>query len=245
MRMKFYTTVLAMALVFGLTSCEKDNYDAPEAAIAGQITDQNGNPFQTANGKGSMSMRITEISFAHGDESIVVTPQDLNMKQDGSYVNTRLFAGTYEVLPWQGAFFEDEIVAQTVELKDGKTTTVDFAVTPYLNLEWVKEPYLTADNYLEASFKFTRNRKDNGAPDVKDCCIWISRTKYCGTEGDGNYTPATTTITNADESAEITLRSKIPIKYSMKYWIRIGARCNDTYQKYNFTDIKELEVVLN
>ena len=245
MRMKLYTTVLAMALVLGLASCEKDNYDAPEAAIAGQITDQHGNPFQTANGKGSMSMRLIEISYAHGDESIVVTPQDLNMKQDGSYVNTRLFAGTYEVTPWQGAFFED-VETKTVELKNGETTTVDFSVTPYLTLEWVKEPYLTEDNYLEASFKFTRNGKDrDDVPDVKDCCIWISRTQYCGTEGDGNYTPATTTITNADEGAEITLRSKIAIKYSMKYWVRIGARCNDTYQKYNFTDIKEIEVTLN
>lgn len=245
MKMKKYSILVLLALTIGLVSCEKDNYDAPEAAIVGQVTDQNGNPFQTAMGKGSMAIRIVETSYANGDESVVVTPQELNLKQDGSYENTHLFAGTYEVTPWQGAFYND-VETKTIELKSGKETVVNLMVTPYLELEWVKEPYLTADNFLKASFKFKRNLK-NGvtAPDVKDACIWISRTQYCGTEGDGNYTPATLTINNAQEGAEIELSSKIAIKYSMKYWVRIGARCNDTYQKYNFTDIKGIDVKLN
>lgn len=243
--MKLYNVIISLGLVLGFISCQKDNYDAPQAAISGQVYDQNGKPFQTANGKGSMSIRITETSFAHGDESIVVTPQDLNLRQDGSFENTKLFAGDYEVTPWQGAFYED-VEPQQVQLKNGKTATVNFTVTPYLELEWIKEPYLTSDNTLKASFKFKRNLKDGfTAPDVKDACIWISRTKYCGPEGDGNYTPPTLSLKNSDEGTEIELASKIPIKYSMKYWVRIGARCNDTYQKYNFTDIKEIEVKLN
>lgn len=245
MKMKKYSILALLALIVGLTSCEKDNYDAPEAAIAGQVTDQNGKPFQTANGKGSMAIRIVETSYANGNESVVVTPQELNLKQDGSYENTRLFAGSYEVTPWQGAFYPD-VETKTVELKNGKSTTVNLTVTPYLELEWVKEPYLTSDNFLKASFKFKRNMKESAtAPDVKDACIWISRTQYCGTEGDSNYTPATLTITNTQEGQVIELSSKIAIKYSMKYWVRIGARCNDTYQKYNFTDIKEMDVKLN
>lgn len=243
--MKIYKLTLILGLILGLISCKKDNYQAPDAIISGKVMDQNGKPFQTANGKGSMCIRIYETSFAHGDESIVVTPQDLNMKQDGTYLNTKLFAGEYDVVPFQGAFYED-VEVQHVELKNGKTTNVDFKVTPYLELEWVKEPYLTDDNYIKASFKFKRNLKDGmETPDVKDACIWISRTKYCGTEGDGNYTPPTLTLNNNQEGVEIELTSKIPIKYSMKYWVRIGARCNDTYQKYNFTDIKEIDVKLN
>lgn len=246
MKIRKYTSILAfLALTAGFASCEKDNYDAPDAAIAGQITDQNGKPFQTANGKGSMLMRIVETSFANGDESVVVTPQELNMKQDGSYVNNKLFAGTYEVTPWQGAFFED-VETQTVELKSGKTTTVNFTVTPYLELEWVKEPYLDSQNLLRASFKFKRNQKSGmTAPDVKEAQMWISRTQYCGTEGDPNYTSLLETLTNEREGEEIELVSKAPIKYSMTYWVRIGARCNDTYQKLNFTDIKEIDVKVN
>ena len=242
---KYFIGTLLAAFVLGFTSCEMDNYDAPEAAIEGQVTDQNGNPFQTANGKGSMAIRIVETSYAGGDESIVVTPQELNMQQDGSFVNNKLFAGTYDVTPWQGAFFPD-VETQSVELKNGRTTKVNIVVTPYLELEWVDEPHLTSDNYLKASFKFKRNEKSGlTAPDVKEACMWISRTQYCGTEGDGNYTPAPLKLTNAMEGDIIELSSKIAIKYSMTYWVRIGARCNDTYQKYNFTDIKKIDVKHN
>lgn len=247
MNIKKYTAtiLLLLALMLTVMSCEKDNYDAPEAAISGQITDQNGKPLQTSVGTGSMSLRIVETSFSHGDSSIVVTPQYLNMKQDGSFQNIHLFAGTYEVSPWQGAFYEndDALQTQTIDLKNGRESNVDFKVTPYLDLEWVKEPYMASDGKLYASFKFKRNKKDGYAmPDLLDACIWISRTQYSGTEGDGNYTPPTTKLTAIQEGEEITLSSKIAIKYAMKYWVRIGARCNDKYQKYNFTDIKEIEV---
>lgn len=249
MKLTKYSILALVTLVMGLASCEKDNYDAPEATIVGQITDQSGKPFQTAAGKtdgdgntsGSMSIQLIETSYAQGDGTVI--PQYLNMKQDGSFENIHLFAGSYEVTPLHGAFYPD-VETQKVELKSGQTTTVNFSVTPYVELEWVKEPYLTSDNYLKASFRFKRNIKD-GAPDVKDCCMWISRTQYCGTEGDSNYTPSNLTITNDQEGQEIELTSKIPIKYSMTYWVRIGVRSNDTYQKYNFTDIKEVAMQLH
>lgn len=75
--------------------------------------------------------------------------------------------------------------------------------------------------------------------------LYISRTQYCGTESDGNYTPNARNINAAEEGATIELSSKIPIKYSMTYYVRIGARVNDTYQKYNFTDIKAIDVKVN
>lgn len=235
----------ALTLMLGLASCEMDNYDAPEAAIQGQVTDHKGRPFQTANGKGSMAIRIVETSYANGDESVVVTPQDLNMNQDGSFINTKLFAGTYTVIPYQGAFYED-LEEEVVELRGGKTTTVNFTVTPYLDLEWVDEPYIDSNGHLTASFRFTRNTKEGfNTPAPKDCRLYISRTQYCGTESDGNYTPGEKAITAEDEGQVITLSSKEPIKYSMTYWVRIGARVNDTYQKYNFTDIKEINVKVN
>lgn len=238
--------MLSLMAAMTLVSCEKDNYEEPKAGIAGHIYDQDGNPLQVSVGQGSMSIRIIETSFSHGDESIVVTPQYLNMKQDGTYRNDKLFAGTYAVVPWQGAFYEnDEVdeIGRTVDLRDGTVTEVNFTVTPYLRLEWVKKPYVDpADGKMKASFRFFRNAKEGYAmPELGDCCMWISRTQFCGTEGDGNYTPGLTKITPEMEGTEIMLESKIAVKYDMKYWVRIGARCKDTYQKYNFTDIAEIE----
>ena len=131
-----------------LAACEKDNYDAPEAGVYGQIVDHNGKIFQTAMGQGSMKIQITELSYAGGDESVVVTNQNLNMRQDGSYSNSKLFAGTYRMLPLEGAFYPYDAEGETVELRNGKMTECNFTVTPYLELEWVDEPYVDENNFL-------------------------------------------------------------------------------------------------
>ena len=220
------------------TSCEKDNYEEPEAGIFGQVYDHHGKPLQVAIGQGSMSIRIVERSYAQGDPNKVVTPQYLNLHQDGSFINNKLFAGVYEALD------DDQTpYTEVVDLRDGVRRQVNFTVTPYLTLEWVREPFISTDGKIYASFKFHRNKKAGyEMPALNDCCIWISRTQYCGPEGDGNYTPAATKLTPEMEGQEILLSSKIGIKYANHYWIRIGARCNDKYQKYIFTDIKELDV---
>ncbi len=242
---KIFLAFASAILLFGATSCEKDNYDAPDATLQGQIYDNEGKPFQTANSQGSMRIKIVEESYANGDETVTVTPQYLNMRQDGSFINTKLFPGNYSVLPEQGAFYED-VEAANVNLSSNKSTTVDFTVTPYLTLEWVKTPYIDSEGYLKASFKFRRNAKAGfDMPAPNECCMWISRTQYCGTEGDGNYTPGLRKITADEEGEEIELSSKIPIKYSMKYWVRIGANVSDTYKKYNFTDILTIDVTVN
>lgn len=234
--------IASFLMLCGMSACEKDNYDAPAATLKGQVYDNEGKPFQTAAGQGSMSIRIIEESFAGGNDDITVTPQSLNMMQDGAFINTKLFAGTYSVQPWQGAFYED-VEPEKVLLSSGKETSVSFTVTPYLTLEWVKKPYLDDEGYLKASFKFRRNAKEGFTlPAPNECCMWISRTQYCGTEGDANYTPGLRKITADEEGQEIELSSKIPIKYSMTYWVRIGANVNDTYKKYNFTDIVKIDI---
>ncbi len=236
---------LLLGLGLGLTSCEKDNYDEPEAGIQGTITDStNGMPLETATAKSQMSMRITQTSWAK-DETTTVTPQELNMKQDGTYFNDKLFAGTYTVVPWQGPFYplsDDEV--QTVQLKGGKVTTANFTVTPYLTIDWVQEPYYdTADGKIKCSVKFTRNGKDGfEKPDVANMQLYISTNQYVGPNAEARLTPAAIKITNDQEGQTIELESKIAVEYNNIYWFRVGANCSDTYKKNNYTSIKTLEI---
>lgn len=242
---KIYNLLVVIALVVSFSSCEKDNYDAPEAGVYGQIVDHNGKIFQTAMGQGSMKIQITELSYAGGDESVVVTNQNLNMRQDGSYSNSKLFAGTYRMLPLEGAFYPYDAEGETVELRNGKMTECNFTVTPYLELEWVDEPYVDENDFLCCSVKFKRIEKEGMTmPDVNNLQLYISHTQYCGTESDGNYTPGSVKITNDQEGTVIDLKAKAPLKYSDSYWVRVGGCCNDTYKKYNFTDIKKIDVEL-
>lgn len=43
---------LLSLLVVCFGACEMDNYDAPDAAVIGQVYDHNGKPLQTALGAG-------------------------------------------------------------------------------------------------------------------------------------------------------------------------------------------------
>ena len=68
---KILNLFLLSLVAFAFASCEMDNYDAPEAAVEGQVYDHNGNPLQTAQGQGNMKIRIKEISYANGDPNHV------------------------------------------------------------------------------------------------------------------------------------------------------------------------------
>lgn len=241
---KILNIFLWFLLITCFSACQIDNYDAPDATIQGQVYDNDGNPLETGQGKDNMCIRILELSYAHGDSSITVLPQDLNMMQDGSFENTKLFKGTYQMWPFQGCFYPlDKEDYKTVELKSGQTTKVEFTVIPYLTLEWVKEPYQdTADGFIYASFKFKRNAKDGVTmPNVVSAKLFVSTSVRCGTNSDGRYTDNDVTITNTQEGQEITLKSKDKIWFSQKFWVRIGARCNDADQKYCFTSIKTVD----
>jgi hypothetical protein len=231
--------LLSLSLIC-FSACEIDNYDAPDATIVGQVYDQAGNPLQTALGQGNMKIRIKEISFAHGDSNVVVTEQDLNMMMDGSFKNTRLFAGTYEMWPYETCGYPcEEEQKKVVELKSGKTTEVQFTVIPYLTLEWVDEPYQDEDGYIRASFKFTRNAKEGySMPDVEKAQLLVGTTIA---STDARYTDNTVPISNIQEGDIIQLKSKAKIEFTQKLFLRISANCMDTYKKSCFTDIKTID----
>src|SRR5687767_14842224 len=95
-----YTAIcLAMLLA---SSCSKfDNYDAPDQTVRGVVTDLGtGKPVPTevTTTDGAMvagtRIRLVEISY-----SPTATAQFLGSKQDGSFINTKLFAATYTMVP--------------------------------------------------------------------------------------------------------------------------------------------------
>lgn len=242
MKQLFYYIALVL-FSFSVFSCEKDNYDAPGAGIQGRILDHNGNLLQTEQGSGNMRIKMEELSWTGGDSTVTVTPQYLNVKQDGTYTNERWFAGQYRMTPVEGPFYPFSVEGEIVDIKG--TTTKDFVVTPYLNVEWVKEPYLTADNFIAASIRFTRNSKDNlTMPDLNNALFCISSTQYVGNNNkDGQLFNGTIKITNDQEGTTIELKTSMAVKYTnTTYYVRAGICCSDAYKKYNYTDIKTVTV---
>ncbi|HCC52999.1 MAG TPA: hypothetical protein DEQ30_13920 [Porphyromonadaceae bacterium] len=240
---KIVNNIILLLVAVCLFSCEKDNYDAPDCTIQGRILDHNGNQLETEQGNGNMRIKMEELSWANGNDEVSVIPRYLNMKQDGSYVNNKWFTGEYRMTPIEGAFYPYPEEGDIVRIEG--TVMKDFTVTPYLTIEWVKEPVLTADNYIEASVRFRRNAKDGAAmPDLSNGILCVSTNQYCGNNNkDGQLFNGTKTVTNDDEGTVIEFRTSMAVKYTGTiYWVRVGICCNDTYKKYNYTDIKTVTV---
>lgn len=184
-----------------------------------------------------------ETSYAHGNPNIVVILQDLNVMQDGTFKNTRLFAGTYEIWPFETCGYPcTEETQKTIVSNGGKTTKVEFTIIPYLILKWVRELYQDTDNYIKASFKFKRNAKEGvDMPDVYKAKLLILTTMRCVENSDGRYTDNDLTITNDQEGEIVELKLKDKIWFTQKIGVKVGTKCGDTYKKYSFTDIETLE----
>jgi len=213
-------------------SCEIDNYDGPNATIKGAFYDHNGQPLQVNHG--SSYLRMREVSWAKGDTSIIITNRTLVVQQDGTYQHTKQFSGEYRMFPYQGNFYPYWDASDPVQdgdnagelVKISGVTTKDFTVTPYLTIDWVQKPTITADGYLECTVRFTRNQKPGyGMPDLREARLQVSRSANASS-ADGNYFPSPMTITNAMEGQDILIRSAIPLKYkSTNYTIRVTMNC--------------------
>lgn len=234
-----YATFIVFSIM--LISCEKDNYAAPDAVIAGSILTPAGVGLEMEQGAGSARLKLEELSWSDSP-----APLNLNFKQDGSYINYKIFPGQYRVTPIEGAFFPLSVEqAKQVDLKGNETTTVDFNVVPYLNVEWIDDPQVTADKKISASFRFARNAAPTGQtqPPPLDYQLFISTTQYVGNNNYdntrvGGVVPATVEM----EGQQLTIVSSAPMKYATRYYVRIGVRVNDSYKKYNYTTVKTVDV---
>ena len=240
-------------------SCEIDNYEAPDATIQGTFYDHNGQPLQVNHG--SEYIRMREVSWAKGDPNVYIGNRNLRVQQDGTYRHTKQFAGEYRIFPYQGNFFPYWDANDPVQdgddagelVKISGVTTRDFTVTPYLTIEWVERPTVTADRYLECTVRFKRNQKQGyDMPDLREARLQISRT-INASSSDGDYFPSPLPLTNDMEGQNIKLRSNIPLKYTgLNYWIRVSMNCqtaagnsNTNYPgmgQANYTTIEQIYV---
>lgn len=154
-----------VAMLTGLlsfSSCslfELDNYDAPAETLRGQVLDvATGEPILTDQGSEGIRVRLTELSW--GDN---VSPNpDFFCKPDGSFQNTKLFKGNYNIRidgPFIPLIREDDrgvpLADDTQTMDISGVTEVVFEVQPFLKVEWVGEPTVV-NGKIKAQVKVTR-----------------------------------------------------------------------------------------
>ena len=126
---KILYILLVGASVFLLASCmEIDNFDAPDAHVTGRLIDATtGQNFMMSHAQGHI--RIWERSFTGRPDPV---HQSIPVQQNGTFNNRRLFAGTYDMLPFGLPIWPTDTVFHVPIGR--RTVTQDFRVYPLLRI---------------------------------------------------------------------------------------------------------------
>lgn len=174
---KFFNSVIALTAALSMVSCmQVDNWDEPEASISGRLINAvTGENYLTD--QGDVHIRIWEKSFSTNPAH-----QDLAVKNDGTYTNLRLFAGTYDMVPNDGSWWPCDTL-RNVAIGNSNHATQDFKVTPYLmikdfDVQLLQAPSQDMDT-LRMSCRLFAPITEN-LPQVWEVRPFININQYCG-----------------------------------------------------------------
>lgn len=250
-RIPLYPVVCFLSVL--LTSCEIDNFEAPGSTIKGVITDAaTGKPLQLEQGLTGTRIYTAELSWSDNP-----TPYYLAVKQDGTYVNTKMADGQYRIYPVEGPFIPlvipEEHVDNSKIIQVKGEGIADFSVEPFLRVEYVGDPVIEADNRITVKFRFTKGQSTSyfEIPPFEDCQLFISPNRYVGNNNyDSKLVNSVLKSYNGKSKDQlvgetISITTKVPLGSTQgprTYYIRIGARVSDSFKSYNYTYIREITV---
>jgi hypothetical protein len=250
--MKIKKIILLFSVILSLSACQIDNYETPDAILNGRIIDDVTNKQLLTEQPNGFEIRNKEISWSAMDVQVDNPEQYAQYfwgKADGSFRNTKMFAGTYQITPYNGPFHLAEM--QTVELSPGKETDLTFHVTPYVsfsNVSIEKDP--TVANGAVLTFTIRTHPTEEQPATFRN--YWIFATNRTTLVGNNAFDEIVSSF--ADETLApqqlADLAAGKPVTIIKKtsgfvkgktYYIRVGARCKETpKERYNMTEVKSL-----
>lgn len=265
---RLFIYIFSAVLTASCSVFEIDNYESPQETIRGNIVDAyTGEKIQTEqNGRG-IRVRLTELSY--GDN--VTHNPDFYARDDGSYQNTKVFKGFYNVR------IDGPFVPIVRETPDGDTlfngsvdcniegiTEVHFRVQPFLRVEIVGDPVVSGGK-ITAQVRVTRGVPERDFREavepmgdyqdsylnVTDVRLYVGYSATCN--GDNKY-EAWSNVLEFDGSAfepylgqVLTISSRGTLKPNRKVFIRAAARINYATpvggeRRYNFSEVREVNI---
>lgn len=236
-------SLLVCSMAFCATSCMSvDNFDEPEAHYSGTIIDRTtGEPILASQGE--CKVRLWEMSY-----SLNPSPQDIPVKQDGTFNNSKLFNGTYDVQP-RGAWWPVEKHRVPI----GRKTENDvIEVTPYLHIIDFNMEYDAEDNVLIVSCRLNAPITE-GLPNIRSVRPFLSLNQFCGANSCiGEYSnyddykadmnSSWARIPKADDGNSLPYEFRLPVKKGYFYFVRMGAYVDDEFHNYNYSEIKTIDI---
>ena len=224
----FLFSILSVAMIALIASCQIDNYDAPNATVTGQVIDNaTGKPIITE----PYGFRIKMYETSWSDNP---TPRYIAGKVDGTFNDNSYFEGTYVSTAVDGAFVVSD--PQTIQVKSKNSTTVNFNVNPFIRFDNVS--IVKDGSTVKAVFTLTKFVAT--ARPIDYAVIANAKTPYFGMS-DNQVSSGRITLTEADfgVSKEIVLSGFTAGK---TYHVRIAAYCENATGRYNYTDVVKIQM---
>jgi hypothetical protein len=243
--MKIILNLLLVTTLLFLASCQKiDNWDEPNARLYGNVIDSytGQNLLMDQN---DWQIRIIDRTWEEKNPGAVAQFQSMAVQRDGVYNNSKLFSGTYDMLPYDGPFWPVDTVKGVV-LKN--ETQQDFTVTPYLQVLNFKATLNGTNLTLSCTVKAPII---TGLPNLFEVKGFLSLTTFCGNSNYiniGEYNNLRRQINKtwaaevgSADSKDYTL-GPFPVKSGYTYYVRIGANVNALSRRYNYSPIIKVVV---
>lgn len=227
--MKTIDLLFISLIMWCVSSCSPiDNMPGPEACITGSLICESTNePFITEQPNG-FRIKMLETSWGEG-----VTPEYFWGKPDGTFKNSKIFSATYEIEPVDGAFFPVTPITVTIE----ESANVDFVVTPYLTINVSKIEQ--SNNSLKIEWTITRSKVGDKILDTR---VFVFDNPNVGTNiFTESLSPMIDLSGISDEEALSQTYTQVIEGFSSNktYWVRVGARTNNTLKRYNFSEVEK------
>jgi hypothetical protein len=216
--------LIAVAIISSCDMGKIDNFDEPDGAIYGTVTDElTKEPFQAEQPNGYQIIL---------NEKGGTIPIRFWGKPDGTFENAWIFQNDYEV-SIEGAFFPVQPVNVTV----GSRTEVNFQVTPFLAITDVSVQY--SSGKVTASYKIARSRVGDKIIERKTVVSdvpTVNNTVFIA--------KSETNVSNLSDEEIVTTSFTDEISGLEKgtYYVRIAARTANATGRYNYSEIVEIEI---
>jgi hypothetical protein len=235
MKLQLSTLLLVAGILIAGVSCvKKDNYDAPEASFEGNLVDQaSKNNIQTATG--NVTIRLEQLSW-----SATPAPQDIPVKMDGTFKNSKLFKGHYRVSIKGGAFW----AMPPVELDIDKGTKYDFSLTPYLYIA----NFTHRLDSTTLTLRFNMQAPIAGMPSITEIQPYVNSTEMVGPGASIRDYSEVYKVTVEKEWADMSPADRSPefvipnLIRGRTFFVRVGVRFNNDDKSSNLSEIIKIEV---
>lgn len=211
-------------IVFFISCDEIDNYEMPNGAIYGTLTDLMTDEGLQSEQPNGFSIKLYEKG---GMKNL---PISFFGKPDGTYENALIFQNEYKVIATEGAFFP----VDTITVNVGSRTECNFDVIPFLSVTNVS--VTPSIGKITSTYKIARSKVGDKIVERKTLVSRVpgvnnvtydfrfQQTNLSGTADDiilaTQYTDEVTGLTSGNT-----------------YYVRIAVRTNNALKKYNYSKV--------